>query len=377
MGVLGSAIQAGGAILGGITGGKSKNSGGQRPLPYLAKATENVANWGQAIAKRPYEAYTGQRVAPFSPDTQAAFDMIRQNVGAATPMYQSAMGTAQGLTGYQPQQVGNIQASQWAGKNLDPYMNPYISSVIDANAADQQNAYGQQYNQMASQAQAAGAFGGSRFGVAQGQLAADSVRNQALLSAQLRSQGFDNAAQLLGQDVDRQNWATGVNQQTALANQSADIQGAGLRSNAAGLLGNLAGNYQNSLGVDASQTAMAGEMQDRRAQQQLDVGYGDYIDRTRTYPAFQMGLAQDALAPALQQYAIRNQTPTQTTGGGAAGALGGAMMGAQLAGSLGGSLAGLFGNRMPVPSSISQPYNPQFPTPTYGGLPPSIYGWGG
>ena len=42
-----------------------------------------------------------------------------------------------------------------------------------------------------------------------------------------------------------------------------------------------------------------------------------------------MGLAGQALAPALQQYGIRNQTPTQSSGGGLLGALGGAQLGAQ------------------------------------------------
>jgi len=107
------------------------------------------------------------------------------------------------------------------GAGLVPVHEPYIQSVIDAQAADAQNAYGQAYNQLASQAQGLRMpFGGSRFVLLSEQLSADSVRNQAFESAQLRSQGFNTAASLLSQDVDRQNWATGGQfSTTALANQ--------------------------------------------------------------------------------------------------------------------------------------------------------------
>jgi hypothetical protein len=324
----GPAIQAGGSILGGLAGGK--NSGGTKAPKWLRQGARQLGEFGSQLGQTPYQAYTGDRVAGFSPDTLAAFDHIRGNVGAAAPAYQSAMGTAQGLTSYQPQQVGNVNASQWAGGDLSPYMNPYIDNVINANAADQQNAYGQQYNQLASQAQSAGAFGGSRFGVAQGQLGADSVRNQALLSAQLRSQGFDTAAGLMGQDVASQNWAKGLNQQGAIANQSADLQGAQLRGNAAGLLSSTAGQYQNSLAEDARSLAGAGSAQQALAQQGLDVGYNDYWDQTRNYPSQQMAWWSGGLSPGIAAAGLA----APSTGGGAMGALGGAMLGSQLGGSI-------------------------------------------
>lgn len=363
---VGPAIQAGGAILGGVAGGKG--GGGPTAPKWLRQNVKRLGAAGEQLGTRPYEAYGGERVAGFSPDTMAAFDMIRNNVGATSPMYQSAINASQAGMGYQPQQVGNINASQWAGKSLDPYMNPYIDNVINAQAADQQNAYGQQYNQLASQAQAAGAFGGSRFGVAQGQLGADSVRNQALISAQLRSQGFDTAAGLLNQDVDRQNWATGLNQQTAFQNQNADLAGAELRNRAAQTTGSLAGQYQNSLGTDAAALAAAGQTQEQRAQQGLDVGYGDYIDRTRTYPTQQQSWWSGSLSPGIA--AAGMQSP-QT--GGPMGALGGAMLGGQIGSSLAGSLGGLFGtSQYPQLQSVQGAYNPQFATPQYYGTPPRI-----
>jgi len=322
------AMQLGGAALGGYLGGQG--SGGSKPPKWLRQSGRRLGQFGENLATQPYQPYTGDRVAGFSPDTMAAFDLIRGSVGAATPMYQQAMNTSSDLTGFNAPQVGDVTASQWAGQDLSPYMNPYIQNVIDTQAADQQNAYGQAYNNLASQAQAANAFGGSRFGVAQGQLSADSVRNQALLSAQLRSQGFDTAAGLLGQDVASQNWAKGLNQSSALANQSAAIQSGFLRGQAAGQLGNLAGEYQRSLGTDAQRLAGAGSAQQALQQQQYDVNYGNYLDQTRQYPTQQLNWWSSALSPAT---AITSNNQA-SVGGGLLGGLGGAQLGAGVGGSI-------------------------------------------
>lgn len=321
---VGPAIQAGGTVIGGALGGKGTK--GTKAPKWLRQSAMDLANTGKDFANRPYEAYTGERVAGFSPDTLSAFDMIRRNVGAVAPMYQSAMGAAQDLTGFNAPTVGNVTAAQWAGQDLSPYMNPFTQNVIDASMADQQNAYLEANNQLKAQAGAANAFGNSRFGVAQGQMAADSVRDQALLSAQLRSQGFNTAAQLLGMDVDRQNEATALNQQTAWQNQNAALASAGMRANAAGILGSLAGDYQLSLGRDAEALAGAGSAQQALEQQRLDVGYNDYWDRTRDYPSQQLAWWSGSLSPAIAAAGLA----APSTGGGFAGALGGAMLGSQV-----------------------------------------------
>jgi hypothetical protein len=343
-----AAIGAGGAVVGGALGGKKQ--GGSTAPKWLRQDSKALGSFGQQLAQTPYTPYEGQRVAGFSPDTMAAFDMIRNNVGAATPAYQNAMSTAQGLTNFEAPQV---TAAQWAGQDLSPYMNPYIDNVINAQAADQQNAYGQAYNGLASQAQAAGAFGGSRFGVAQGQLSADSVRDQALMSAQLRSQGFNTAAGLLGQDVDRQNWASGLNQsanlQADLANQGASMQSAGLRDSAARSLGWLGGQYQNSLAGDAAGMSAIGSEQQNLAQRGLDVGYADYMDRTRIYPQEQLATWQNAYGPAMQARGLPRAVQPPT-GGGLLGALGGAQIGSQI----GSGIANWWGSRNAY-SPMSQP----------------------
>src|SRR5574343_719656 len=235
---VGPAIQAGGAVLGGVAGGKGGKS--SKPPKWLRQDVKSLGQFGQQLGQTQDSPFEGQRVAPFSQDTLNAFDLIRGSVGTTQPYYANAMGTAERLqnTTISPQQV---QAAQLAGTNLSPYLNPYTNEVVNASLGDLENQRAVQYNNLASQAQAAGAFGGSRFGVAQGQFEADALRDKGLLAAQLRNQGFNTAANLAMQDVASQNAAL-------FANQQADFQGqvatADIQNRNAFLQGVLAQNLQ-------------------------------------------------------------------------------------------------------------------------------------
>ena len=136
------------------------------------------------------------------------------NTAAAQGMQASGLGTANAM-GYQPQQV---QAGQLANTNMTPYMNPYETNVVKANEADIMRGATQGMNMLGAQAQAGQAFGGSRHGVAMGELGRDTVSQLAQSSANLRQQGYQNAQQMAQQDI-------GNNMQANLANQQAGLQG--------------------------------------------------------------------------------------------------------------------------------------------------------
>jgi hypothetical protein len=321
---VGPAIGAAGSVLGGIAGGKK--SGGNQAPKWLRQGAKQLGAFGQDLAQQPYTPYEGNRVAPFSPDTQAAFDMIRNNVGTTQPYYSSALDTSQRLQNatINPQQV---QASQWAGTDLSPYLNPYTNQVVDASLADLENQRAVQYNGLASQAQAAGAFGGSRFGVAQGQFEADALRNKSLLAAQLRNQGFETAAGLASADVDRLN-------QAKYANQSFDFQGqtatADMQNRNAFLTGILGDRMGAANAQDAEMLARSGSVQQAQAQRPLDIAYNDYLDQTRAYPTQQLNWWSSALQPGTSVAGAG--TPPQS--GGLLGTLGGAQLGAQVGNSV-------------------------------------------
>ena len=112
-----------------------------------------------------------QQVAGFSPTQQAAMQQAYQGIGAYKPFLDAAQQTqaaALGTTGAGVQALGQM--------NFDPsraqaFMDPYQQAVTNEalKEIDRQNQLAQ--NQLAGQAVKAGAFGGSRFGIQQSELA--------------------------------------------------------------------------------------------------------------------------------------------------------------------------------------------------------------
>lgn len=111
-----------------------------------------------------------------------------------------------------------VEAQQIAARRgaefMGDYQNPFQQQVIDASLAE--------FDQSAAEARTglraanAGAFGNKRFGVAEGQFAADTALGRAGLGANLRSQGFNTAASLGMQDAGRFLTADQSNQAASL-----------------------------------------------------------------------------------------------------------------------------------------------------------------
>jgi hypothetical protein len=81
------------------------------------------------------------------------------------------------------------------GSQIDGFMNPYQSSVIDATTARSNQDQQMALNQIGDQAQRAGAFGGSRQGVAEALTRGQFDLNNQQTVAGLNSQNYDQALQ--------------------------------------------------------------------------------------------------------------------------------------------------------------------------------------
>jgi hypothetical protein len=130
---------------------------------------------------------------------------------------------------YNPMQVNPATLS---GQNLNPYMNPYQQSVTDQTMRQLNRQQAMDMNNLDAQASAAGAFGGSRHGVAMGETNRGYADVQAQTLAGLNSGNFQQAQQGAMFDVNNRNQAQGMNQQAGLAGQNLNMA-------AAGQLGNL------------------------------------------------------------------------------------------------------------------------------------------
>ena len=242
---------------------------------------------------------------------------------AASQGLQGAMaGTAAGMgytpqnvqaTGYNAAQVGStgynpatMTAGQLSNTDLSSYTNPYESSVIQGLQKDAMSNYQSGANQLGAEATRAGAFGGSRHGVAQGVLAANTTNALNNQIGQLRQSGYQNAQQMALADIANRMGASQANMNAV--NQAGQF-GATAANNAA-LQNQAAMNQANMFNAQNAMTAqqlnqnagLAGAQQRLGAASQmgnlanLGFGMGQSINN-------QM-LQQGAMQQALQQMAM-------------------------------------------------------------------------
>ena len=283
----------------------------------------SIYQYGQAGApNQPYTYTPGQSdQAVGMPQTNEAVDRTRQ------------------VATYGPQQV---QGGSFLGGNLPQYQNMYNDQVVNAALGDidRSRQLAQQDNN--SMATMAGAFGDSRAGIQ----AAETNRNYgdiaARTAAQLRSQGFDTAAGLYGQDLNR-----GL--QAGMSNQGAGLQGAALRGQAAGQLGQLGGQLQGMTFGNAQMMNQMGLQNQGLAQQMTDADLQQFYE-ARNDPLRGFGLLQGILSGMPVGMSQTTYQPTHRGQGFAQGALGGAATGASIGSvvpglgtGLGAGLGGLLG----------------------------------
>jgi len=251
--------------------------------PYLNQAT-TAANAAQAAAAAGQGAgQAGINQAQTMAGLMGGQSLAGQNAGAqqlANAQQQADLMSQAAAAGQGAGDANFAAAQGFTGpQGYQSFMSPYQQEVIDSTMADYQQELAQQQNQLGLNA--GNAFGGSRFGVAQGELGAQGARGMASQLANLRQAGFTQANQLAGNAYQQQMGLGQAAQQQAQQNQAL---------------------YGQSLGAQQSQ---AGQMQNQIAQ---NMGlYGQ---------AGQSALAQSqaAMGQALQNVNMYNQSGQQQAG---------------------------------------------------------------
>jgi len=252
------------------------------PTPMVQPTGPNAFQQAQGYQTQAGQAYGG--LAGFQPETAQAAQI-------------SPASTMQGVG-----QAGQpIQAGQIAQTNIGQYMSPYTQQVIERGEADIARQREQALNQLGASATAAGAFGGSRQGLAEGETYGQYGRMAADFAAQQREKAFQQAQQAAQFDIGTGMQAQQLNQQAAeaaaareqaarsgnmaaanqfamqqaqleqqanLANQQAGISGAGIRQAGAAGLGGL-GQQLFGQGMGVQQQISQQAAQQRALQQQM------------------------------------------------------------------------------------------------------------
>ena len=235
---------------------------------YIEKPTEILANELLAQAQQPLTV-PQQQVIGFSPTQQSAMNLAFQGIGSYQPFLdaaQAAQTAGLGTIGAGAQTVAGAQFVP-TEETLDRFRDPYQRFVTDEaiKEIDRQAAMAQ--NQLAGQAVKAGAFGGSRFGIQQSELARNAADLKSRRIFEDLSRNFQQA----------QAAARAANQQRIQAGQVFGQLGRGA-SGIGGAMAGLGAQTQALAGQDVQQLMGIGGLQQQLAQTALNVDYQNRLN---------------------------------------------------------------------------------------------------
>ena len=229
----------------------------------------NLRKFGRAGIAQAIPAF---QFAGFTPQQQQAFGLASQNVGSFAPDLASARGTmglaGGALTGGIQQALGATQAFQ--PSQVTPFMDQYQQDVTREalKEFDRQAAIAQ--SGLATQAQRAGAFGGSRFGVQQAELGRNLADIKSRRIFEDLSRNFQQAQRAaMGAQESQQRRQLAAAQQLGATGQG--LASLGQRQAGLGALGQQLGqqDVQSLLGVGGIQQQLGQAQLEAQRQQQL------------------------------------------------------------------------------------------------------------
>jgi hypothetical protein len=232
---------------------------------YLEKPTEQMANTLGTMMGQPLTV-PGQQVAGFTPTQQAAMQQAYGGIGAYQPYLQAAgagQTAALGTTGAGVQALGGMNIGPDAYK---PYFDQYQGDVTQEALKEIDRQSQMASNQLAGKAVGAGAFGGSRYGLQQSELA----RNTAdMRSRRIFEDLSRNYQQAMGA-------SQAANQQRLQQGQAFGQLGQAT-SGISGALAGLGGMTQQMGQSDVNQLMGIGGLQQQLGQQGLNTAYQNQI----------------------------------------------------------------------------------------------------
>ena len=233
-------------------GGKTSTSSQTVSIPPEVLARYNAVNSrAEDAASHEFKQYSTDPNAFVAPLTESQQSGIKQTMdasGQAQPYYQAA-------TGYALNSAQAVNPSEIGSQQINKYMSPYMSNVVNAQAAllNQQNQQ-QQSGQM-GQAIRSGAFGGDRAGIAAANLAQQQNLANSQIFSNLLNQGYGQALSTAQQQQGVQLSADQANR-AAQAAASQQLAGLGAGAQAANLQGAQA---KLAAGQTQQQTEQAGK----------------------------------------------------------------------------------------------------------------------
>ena len=283
---------------------------------WVQKPAEQMINQMQTQMGKPL-TLPGQQVAGFSPTQTAAMQQAYSGIGAYRPYLQAAGAGQTAALGAAGAGVGSLGQMQFDPSGVKPWMDQYQTDVTQEALKEIDRQAAMAENRLAGQAVGSGAFGGSRYGLQQSELAR---------SAQ------DMRSRRIFEDMSR-NYQQAVGaMQAANAARVQQAQGFGqlgqVTSGISGAMAGLGGQAQAMGQSDVNQLMGIGGLQQQLAQRGFDVGYQNQLAQQKL-PYERLGFGANILqalapgtGPVQQTAAPMPQTNPYLQAAGAVGSLG-------------------------------------------------------
>lgn len=314
---------------------KGKTTSSTTVDPQQMAIFKDLYDEGKSMYNTPFQPFTGQGVAGFTPDQLEAQgqyknmldqslrfgprDRLNNLASAPTPQAnpfagRHSLGTANTgtATDIDRNMIRDVTPRSLLDVDMGAYQNPFTEQVIDNTLGDLNDARQMQIQKDQDAAIGRGAFGGSRSAILESETNKNFFDKAGDISSQLRKQSFDSGANLAGQDIGRdfqaQNLMSDYDKQVAMANAGYGNQFGMANLDAQNRFGMANMDAQNQFGLanmDAlNRAAMLNpqlEMQNRQFQAGL---FGNQLaDQYKALGLFnQVGNQQQGLNQAQNQF---------------------------------------------------------------------------
>ena len=239
---------------GAFTGISGTGTGIASYQPFLNQAAKDASGASAAALAGQNAGALGIGQAQTMAGLMGGQALAGQNAGAqqlANAQQQADLMSGAALAGQGAGDADFAAARGFTGpQGYESFMSPYQQEVIDSTMSDYRQELDRQQSQLGLGA--GNAFGGGRFGVAQGELGAQGARGMASTLAGLRQQGFSQANQLAGQAAQQRMGLGQAAQQQAA--QNVGLFGQGLQGQQS-----QAGQMQNQIAQNMGLYGQAGQ----------------------------------------------------------------------------------------------------------------------
>jgi len=249
---------------------------------WVTAPSEQMINQMQTMMGQPLNI-PGQQVAGFSPTQTAAMQQAFGGIGAYQPYLQAAGTGQQAAMGAMGAGVQALGGMQFDPSGVTPWMNQYQGDVTQEALKEIDRQAQLAENKMAGQAAQAGAYGGSRFGIQQSELARGA---QDLKSKRIFEDMSRNYQQAVGA-------MQAANQQQLQQGQAFGQLGQAT-SGVSGAMAGLGGQAQAMGQSDVNQLMGIGGLQQQLAQAGMTAGYQNALNQQMA-PYNQLGWGANLL----------------------------------------------------------------------------------